>query len=47
MMLYLDCEHGVKLYVTEPLSQELCAAVDEAEAVATSCAHCVIMMRCI
>jgi predicted nucleic acid-binding protein len=36
MMLYLDTSALVKLYVDEPLSQELSAAVDEAEAVATS-----------
>lgn len=36
MMLYLDTSALVKLYVAEPLSQELSAAVDEAEAVATS-----------
>ncbi len=36
MMLYLDTSAVVKLYMTEPLSQELSAAVDEAEAVATS-----------
>lgn len=36
MMLYLDASALVKLYVDEPLSQELSAAVDEAEAVATS-----------
>jgi predicted nucleic acid-binding protein len=36
MMLYLDTSALVKLYVDEPLSQELSAAVDESEAVATS-----------
>ena len=36
MMLYLDTSALVKLYVDEPLSQELSAAVDEVEAVATS-----------
>jgi uncharacterized protein len=36
MMLYLDTSALVKLYVDEPLSQELSAAVDEAETVATS-----------
>ena len=36
MMLYLDTSALVKLYVDEPMSQELTAAVDEAEAVATS-----------
>ena len=36
MMLYLVTSALVKLYVQEPLSQELTAAVDEAEAVATS-----------
>ena len=36
MMLYLDTSALVKLYVDEPLSQEVSAAVDEAEAVATS-----------
>ena len=36
MMLYLDTSALVKLYVDEPLAQELSAAVDEAEAVATS-----------
>jgi uncharacterized protein with PIN domain len=36
MMLYLDTSALVKLYVDEPLSQELSAALDEAEAVATS-----------
>ncbi|MBX3303395.1 MAG: PIN domain-containing protein [Nitrospira sp.] len=36
MMLYLDTRALVKLYVDEPLSQELSAAVDESEAVATS-----------
>ena len=36
MMLYLDTSALVKLYVDEPMSQELSAAVDEAEAVATS-----------
>jgi predicted nucleic acid-binding protein len=35
-MLYLDTSALVKLYVDEPLSQELSAALDEAEAVATS-----------
>lgn len=35
-MLYLDTSALVKLYVDEPMSQELTAAVDEAEAVATS-----------
>lgn len=36
MMLYVDTSALVKLYVEEPLSQELSYAVDEAEAVATS-----------
>lgn len=36
MILYLDTSALVKLYVEEPLSQELTAAVAEAEAVATS-----------
>jgi predicted nucleic acid-binding protein len=36
MMLYLDTSASVKLYVDEPMSQELSAAVGEAEAVATS-----------
>lgn len=36
MMLYLDTSALVKLYVDEPMSQELTIAVDEAEAVATS-----------
>jgi len=36
MMLYLDTSALVKLYVDEPMSQELAVAVDEAEAVATS-----------
>ena len=36
MMLYLDTSALVKLYVDEPMSRELAAAVDEAEAVATS-----------
>jgi predicted nucleic acid-binding protein len=36
MMLYLDTSALVKLYVDEPMSQELMAAVDEAEAIATS-----------
>jgi predicted nucleic acid-binding protein len=36
MMLYLDTSALVKLYVNEPMSSELTAAVDEAEAVATS-----------
>lgn len=36
MMLYLDTSALVKLYVDEPMSEELMAAVDEAEAVATS-----------
>ena len=36
MMLYLDTSALVKLYVDEPMSQEVTAAVDEAEAVATS-----------
>lgn|SRR5574340_37364 len=36
MMLYLDTSALVKLYVDEPMSRELTAAVDEAEAVATS-----------
>lgn len=36
MMLYLDTSALVKLYVEEPLSQELSVVVDEAEAVATS-----------
>ena len=36
MILYLDTSALVKLYVEEPLSQELAAAVAEAEAVATS-----------
>jgi len=36
MMLYLDTSALVKLYVDEPMSQELTAAVDDAEAVATS-----------
>jgi len=36
MMLYLDTSALVKLYVDEPMSEELSAAVDEAEAVATS-----------
>ena len=35
MMLYLDTCALVKLYVDEALSQELSAALDEAEAVAT------------
>ena len=36
MILYLDTSALVKLYVEEPLSQELTEAVDKAEAVATS-----------
>ena len=36
MILYLDTSALVKLYVEEPLSQELTAVVAEAEAVATS-----------
>jgi len=36
MILYLDTSAFVKLYVEEPLSQELTVAVSEAEAVATS-----------
>jgi uncharacterized protein len=36
MILYLDTSALVKLYVEEPWSQELTAAVAEAEAVATS-----------
>lgn len=36
MILYLDTSALVKLYVEEPLSQELTVAVTEAEAVATS-----------
>lgn len=36
MMLYLDTSALVKLYVDEPMSQELAIAVEEAEAVATS-----------
>ena len=36
MMLYLDTSALVKLYVDEPMSGELTAAVDEAEGVATS-----------
>ena len=36
MILYLDTSALVKLYVEEPLSQELTEAVAEAEAVATS-----------
>lgn len=36
MILYLDTSALVKLYVEEPLSQELTVAVAEAEAVATS-----------
>ena len=36
MMLYLDTSALVKLFVDEPLSQELSVAVDEAEAIATS-----------
>jgi predicted nucleic acid-binding protein len=36
MMLYVDTSALVKLYVEEPMSQELSAAVDEVEAVATS-----------
>ena len=36
MMLYLDTSALVKLYVDEPRSQELSAAVDKSEAVATS-----------
>jgi predicted nucleic acid-binding protein len=36
MILYLDTSALVKLYVEEPLSQELTTAVAEAEAVATS-----------
>ncbi len=36
MMLYLDTSALVKLYVDEPMSQELSAAVGEAEAVAKS-----------
>ena len=36
MILYLDTSALVKLYVEEPLSQELTVAVSEAEAVATS-----------
>ncbi|MDF0673883.1 MAG: type II toxin-antitoxin system VapC family toxin [Nitrospira sp.] len=36
MMLYLDTSALVKLYVNEPMSRELAAAMDEAEAVATS-----------
>lgn len=36
MMLYLDTSALVKLYVDEPMSQELAVAVEEAEAVATS-----------
>ena len=36
MILYLDASALVKLYVEEPLSQELTEAVAEAEAVATS-----------
>jgi uncharacterized protein len=35
-MLYLDTSALVKLYVDEPMSQELMAAVDEVEAIATS-----------
>lgn len=35
-MLYLDTSALVKLYVDEPMSQELMTAVDEAEAIATS-----------
>ncbi len=36
MILYLDTSALVKLYVDEPLSQDLSAVVGEAEAVATS-----------
>ncbi len=36
MILYLDTSALVKLYVEDPLSQELTVAVAEAEAVATS-----------
>ena len=36
MILYLDTSALVKLYVEEPLSQELTVAVADAEAVATS-----------
>ena len=35
-MLYLDTSALVKLYVDEPMSQELAVAVDEADAIATS-----------
>jgi len=35
-MLYLDTSALVKLYVDEPMSQELSVAVEEAEGVATS-----------
>ncbi len=36
MMLYVDTSALVKLYVEEPRSAELIAAVDQADAVATS-----------
>lgn len=36
MMLYVDTSALVKLYVDEPMSAEISAAVDEAEGVATS-----------
>jgi predicted nucleic acid-binding protein len=36
MMLYLDTSALVKLYVDEPMSTELLAAVEEVEAMATS-----------
>lgn len=36
MMLYLDTSALVKLYVDEPMSQELTVAVDDADAIATS-----------
>lgn len=36
MMLYLDTSALVKLYVDEPMSHDLAAAVEEAEAIATS-----------
>ena len=35
-MLYFDPSALVKLYVDEPMSQELAVAVDEADAIATS-----------
>jgi predicted nucleic acid-binding protein len=35
MMLYLDMNAMVKLYVEESMSSEVIAAVEEAEAVAT------------